>query len=87
KIYLAEDFVFCLVEHLVGHRRLRLRLCRVLRDSGFLQFLGNATITDSIIRNILNKTLVVLCILLVCWLIYIWYLDWCRRQDKKAHSA
>ncbi|MBR3737302.1 MAG: hypothetical protein IKN26_01055 [Eubacterium sp.] len=52
-----------------------------------LQFLGNATITDSIIRNILNKTLVVLCILLVCWLIYIWYLDWCRRKDKKAHSA
>ncbi|MBQ9530952.1 MAG: hypothetical protein IJR70_02655 [Eubacterium sp.] len=48
-----------------------------------LQFLGNATITDSIIRNILNKALIILFVLLACYLIYIWYLDWCRRQDKK----
>ena len=52
-----------------------------------LQFLGNATITDSIIRNVLNKILIVLCVLLGIYLIYIWYLDWCRRQDKKANIS
>ena len=48
-----------------------------------LQFLGNATITDSIIRNILNKALTVLCILFACYLIYVWYLLWCRKEDRK----
>ena len=51
-----------------------------------LQFLGNATITDSIIRGTLNKILIALCVLLGCYLIYLWYLDWCRRQDKKAQK-
>ena len=48
-----------------------------------LQFLGNATITDSIIKNVLSKIFIVLCILLACWLIYIWYLSWCAREDRK----
>ena len=52
-----------------------------------LQFLGNATITDSIIRGIIKKILIVLCVLLACYLIFIWYLDWCRRQDKKVNNA
>ena len=48
-----------------------------------LQFLGNATITDGIIRKILKNTLIVLCILLGCYLIFIWYIIWSIRYDKK----
>ena len=48
-----------------------------------LQFLGNSTITDSIIRSVLNKTLIVLCVLLACYLIFVWYLVWSAKEDKK----
>ena len=48
-----------------------------------LQFIGNASITDGIIRNIINKILIVLCILLIPYLIFIWYMSWSRRYDKK----
>lgn len=48
-----------------------------------MQFLGSATITDSIVRNVLNKALIVLCILLACYLIYVWYLVWCIKEDKR----
>ncbi|MBR1763410.1 MAG: hypothetical protein IJ731_08630 [Eubacterium sp.] len=48
-----------------------------------LQFLTSATITDNIIKNIIGKAIIVLCVLGVCYLIYLWYLNWCRREDKK----
>lgn len=48
-----------------------------------LQFLTSATITDNIIRNIIDKAIIVLCVLGACYLIYLWYLSWCRREDKK----
>jgi hypothetical protein len=48
-----------------------------------LQFLGSATITDGIIRKIANKIYIVLFILLAAYLIYIWYVIWSIRYDKK----
>ena len=48
-----------------------------------LQFLGNATITDGIIRTTIKDTLIVLCILLGCYLIFIWYIIWSINYDKK----
>ena len=47
-----------------------------------LQFLGNATISDGIIRKVINNALTVLFVLLVPYLIYIWYITWSIRYDK-----
>ena len=48
-----------------------------------LQFIGNASINDGIVRNVLNKILIVLFILLGVYLIFIWYISWSIRYDKK----
>ena len=51
-----------------------------------LQFLGSATITDGIVRSILNKAFIVLCILLACYLIFVWYVVWSYKEDKKKEN-
>ncbi len=51
-----------------------------------LQFLGSATITDGIIRNALNKALIVLFVLLAFYLIYLWYVIWSIKEDKKREN-
>ena len=48
-----------------------------------LQFIGNATITDGIVRKITKNAIIILCVLFAAYLIYIWYLSWSRRYDKK----
>ena len=47
-----------------------------------LQFIGSATITDGIIRGIFKKIIIVLCILLIPYLVYVWYISWSIRYDK-----
>jgi hypothetical protein len=48
-----------------------------------LQFLANATITDGIIRKVINRILLVLCLLLIPYFIFVWYIIWSIRYDKK----
>ncbi|MBE6742111.1 MAG: hypothetical protein E7570_07395 [Ruminococcaceae bacterium] len=48
-----------------------------------LQFLTNGTLTDSIIRAVLNRTLIGLSVLLGIYLIFVWYVVWSMKYDKQ----